>query len=401
MERIRTLDDLDVAGKRVLVRADLNLPMVNGRVTDRIRIERLAPTVGELSARRARVVLMSHLGRPNGEVVPELSLRAVVGALAETLGRPVAFAEDCVGPAAARVVEALAPGEVALLENLRFHRGEQDNDPAFAAALAALGDLYVNDAFSCAHRAHASTAGITGLLPAAAGRRIEIELEHLERAIERPERPVAAVVGGAKVSGKLELLGNLAGRADMLAIGGAMANTFLHALGVGVGRSLYEHQAADTVRRILDRARDADCDVVLPTDAVVAETLAEGVDSVTVSIKAVPADRIIADIGPATAEHLARRLAQCRICVWNGPLGAFEIAPFDAGTNRVARAAAELTRAGTLVTVAGGGDTLAALRHAGVVDDFSYVSTAGGAFLEWLAGNELPGIAGLRRGLGP
>ncbi len=401
MERIRTLDDLDVVGKRVLVRADLNLPMVNGRVTDRIRIERLAPTVGELSARRARVVLMSHLGRPNGEVAPELSLRAVVGALAETLGRPVAFAEDCVGPAAARVVAALAPSEIALLENLRFHRGEQDNDPAFAAALAALGDLYVNDAFSCAHRAHASTVGITRLLPAAAGRGMQAELAHLERAIERPERPVAAVVGGAKVSGKLELLGNLAGRADMLAIGGAMANTFLHALGVGVGRSLCEHQAADTVRRILDRARDAGCDVVLPTDAVVAEALAEGVDSATVSIKAVPADRIIGDIGPATAEHLARRLAQCRICVWHGPLGAFEIAPFDAGTNRVARAAAELTRAGTLVTVAGGGDTLAALRHAGVVDDFSYVSTAGGAFLEWLAGNELPGIAGLRRGLGP
>ncbi len=401
MERVRTLDDLDVAGKRVLVRADLNLPMVNGRVTDRIRIERLAPTVGELSRGGARVVLMSHLGRPNGAVAPELSLRAVVGALAETLGRPVAFAADCVGPAAEAVVEALASGEVALLENLRFHRGEQDNDPAFAAALAALGDLYVNDAFSCAHRAHASTAGITGLLPAAAGRGMQAELAHLERAIERPERPVAAVVGGAKVSGKLELLGNLAGRADMLAIGGAMANTFLHALGVGVGRSLCEHEAADTVRRVLDRARDAGCDVVLPTDAVVAEALAEGVDSATVSIKAVPADRIIVDIGPATAEHLARRLAQCRICVWNGPLGAFEIAPFDAGTNRVARAAAELTRAGTLVTVAGGGDTLAALRHAGVVDDFSYVSTAGGAFLEWLAGNELPGIAGLRRGLEP
>lgn len=398
MRRIRTLDDLDCADRRVLVRADLNLPMAAGRVTDPIRIERLAPTVGELCERGARVVLISHLGRPEGKVVPALSLRAVVPSLAAGLGRSVAFAEDCVGPVAERAVAALGGGEVALLENLRFHPGEEENDPDFARALAALGDAYVDDAFSCAHRAHASILGLAHLLPSAAGRGMQAELGRLQRLFERPVRPLAAVVGGAKVSGKLALLANLCERVDMLAVGGGMANTFLHALGVGVGRSPCERDAADTVRHILDRARRADCDVVLPTDAVVAPALAAGVDSAVVSIKAVPADQIILDVGPATAEHLARRLAGCRTCVWNGPLGAFETAPFDAGTVAVARAAARLTRSGKLLTIAGGGDTVAALRQAGVIDDFTYVSTAGGAFLQWLEGKTLPGVAVLEDG---
>jgi len=398
MSRIRMLDDLDCTDRRVLVRADLNLPMTDGRVTDSMRIERLAPTVGELCDRGARVILISHFGRPKGAVVPALSLRAVVEALTAGLGRPVAFAAGCIGPVAERAVSELGSGEVLLLENLRFHPGEEKNDPDFARALAALADAYVNDAFSCAHRAHASIVAIARLLPSAAGRGMQAELDRLEQALERPARPLAAVVGGAKVAGKLGLLANLSQKVDMLAVGGGMANTFLHALGVAVGRSLCERQATDTVRHILDRAKRAGCDVVLPIDAVVAPALAAGVDSTVVSIKAVPADQMIVDVGPATAEHLARRLATCRSCVWNGPLGAFETPPFDAGTVAVARAAALLTRSGTLLTVAGGGDTVAALRHAGVVDDFSYVSTAGGAFLEWLEGKELPGIAVLKGG---
>ena len=397
MDAITTLDDLECTGRRVLVRADLNLPMIGGRVSDALRIERLAPTVGELCNRRARVIVISHLGRPGGKVVPALSLRPVIGPLAAELGRPVAFAGDCVGPEAERAVAALGGGEVVLLENLRFHPGEAADDAEFARALAALADAYVNDAFSCAHRAHASIHAIARLLPSAAGRGFQAELDRLEQVLERPARPLAAVVGGAKVAGKLALLANLSQKVDLLAIGGGMANTFLHALGVAVGRSLCEREAADTVRRILDRAKRAECDIVLPTDAVVAAALAEGVESAVVAIKSVPADRLIVDVGPATAEHLARRLGQCRTCVWNGPLGAFEIPPFDAGTTAVARAAARLTRAGRLITVAGGGDTVAALRHAGVVEDFSYVSTAGGAFLEWLEGKELPGIAALKR----
>jgi phosphoglycerate kinase len=397
VDAITTLDDLECTGRRVLVRADLNLPMIGGRVSDALRIERLAPTVGELCDRRARVIVISHLGRPGGKVVPALSLRPVIGPLAAELGRPVAFAGDCVGPEAERAVAALGGGEVLLLENLRFHPGEAADDAEFARALATLADAYVNDAFSCAHRAHASIHAIARLLPSAAGRGFQAELDRLEQVLERPARPLAAVVGGAKVAGKLALLANLSQKVDLLAIGGGMANTFLHALGVAVGRSLCEREAADTVRHILDRAKRAECDIVLPTDAVVAAALAEGVESAVVAIKAVPADRLIVDVGPATAEHLARRLGQCRTCVWNGPLGAFEIPPFDAGTTAVARAAARLTRAGRLITVAGGGDTVAALRHAGVVEDFSYVSTAGGAFLEWLEGKELPGIAALKQ----
>jgi phosphoglycerate kinase len=311
------------------------------------------------------------------------------------LGQDVAFAADCVGAAAQEAVRKLAPGGIALLENLRFHAGEEANDPEFSQALATLGDAYVNDAFSAAHRAHASTEGIARLLPAAAGRLMQAELEHLAAALEQPRRPVVAVVGGAKISSKLDLLGNLVARVDMLVIGGGMANTFLNAVGVKVGRSLCEHDMAGTAKEILEKAKAAGCDVVLPTDAVVAAEFAAGTASEVVSVKAVPADKMILDLGPATAEHLARRLADCATLVWNGPLGAFEIPPFDAATNSVAQAAAKLTKAGKLLTVAGGGDTVAALAHAGVLEDFSYVSTAGGAFLEWLEGKTLPGVKAL------
>jgi len=396
MQRFKTLDDLEVGGRRVLVRVDFNLPMQDGRITDRTRIERALPTIRTLTERGARVVLLSHFGRPKGKRVPEMSLRPVAEALSETLnGAAVTFAEDCIGPDAASVIEGLSDGQVSLLENLRFHAGEEANDGDFAAALAALGDLYVNDAFSAAHRAHASVEALARRLPAAAGRQMQAELEHLERALENPERPVAAIVGGAKVSTKLELLGNLVTRVDMLIIGGGMANTFLNAFGVAVGKSLCEHEMADTAREIAEKAKAAGCDIVLPTDAVVAAEFAAGAASETISVKAVPEDRMMLDVGPATAEHLARRLADCRTLVWNGPLGAFEIPPFDQGTNAVAQAAAKLTREGGLLSVAGGGDTVAALAHAGVIDDFTYVSAAGGAFLEWLEGKRLPGVAAL------
>jgi phosphoglycerate kinase len=395
MAEFKTLDDLDVAGKTVLVRVDFNVPMSDGKVGDRTRIERAAPTIRDLTAKGARVLLLSHFGRPKGKPDPEMSLEPLVPAVAEVLGREVAFAGDCVGASAERAAAGLAEGGVALLENLRFHAGEEANDRAFAEALASLGDLYVNDAFSAAHRAHASTEGVARLLPAAAGRLMQAELEHLGAALEHPRRPLAAIVGGAKISTKLDLLGNLVARVDMLVIGGGMANTFLNAVGIDVGRSLCEHDMAGTAREILDKARGAGCDVVLPTDAVVAAEFKAGAPSETVSVKAVPEDRMILDVGPATAEHLEKRLADCATLVWNGPLGAFEIPPFDAATNAVARAAAKLTRDGRLLTVAGGGDTVAALAHAGVLEDFSYVSTAGGAFLEWLEGKTLPGVKAL------
>jgi phosphoglycerate kinase len=396
MARFKTLDDLDVKGRRVLLRADLNVPMKDGRVSDTTRIDRLAPTVAELARKGARVVLMSHFGRPKGRRVPEMSLAPLAGPVSAALGGgQVIFAEDCIGPAALEVVGTLGDGEVALLENLRFHAGEEANDPAFAQDLAKLGDLYVNDAFSAAHRAHASVEALARLLPAAAGRLMQAELEHLAEVLESPARPVAAIVGGAKVSTKLDLLGNLVQRVDMLVIGGGMANTFLNALGVAVGRSLCEHDMAETARSIVERAKAARCDLVLPTDAQVAAALEAGAPNRTVSIKEVPAAEMILDVGPASAAHVARRLGECRTLVWNGPLGCFEVSPFDAGTNAVAQAAAEQTRAGRLLSVAGGGDTVAALIHAGVAEDFSYVSTAGGAFLEWLEGKTLPGVAAL------
>jgi len=397
MARFRTIDELQVQGRRVLVRADLNVPMRDGAVTDATRIERLVPTLESLIERGGRVIVISHFGRPKGRVVAELSLRPLAAVLGAALGgRPVAFASDCVGPEAAAVVDRLEDGQVALLENLRFHPGEEANDPGFAAGLAALADLYVDDAFSTAHRAHASNAAVAALLPAAAGRLMAAELDALGAALDHPERPVAAVVGGAKVSTKLQVLGNLIDKVDSLIIGGAMANTFLHAMGMDVGRSLCETEMADQARGILAAADEGGCEVLLPADAVVAKTLSGEGGHRTVPVAAVPADTMILDIGPDTARALGAVLARCRTLVWNGPLGAFEHPPFDAGTTAVARTAAELTRGGRLRSIAGGGDTVAALSHADVIDDFSYVSTAGGAFLEWLEGKELPGVAALR-----
>ncbi|MDJ0948138.1 MAG: phosphoglycerate kinase [Alphaproteobacteria bacterium] len=395
MASFKTIDDLDVRGQRVLLRADLNVPMADGAVSDATRITRLAPTVTELAERGARVVAMSHFGRPKGQMVPEMSLGPVVEALADALGREVAFAPDCVGPAAAQVVDTLPEGGVALLENLRFHAGEEANDPAFATGLAALGDLYVNDAFSASHRAHASIVGLPQRLPAAAGRLLQAEIEALTAALENPARPLMAVVGGAKISTKLALLANLTAKVDLLVIGGGMANTFLHARGVAVGASLCEPDLADTAREVMARAEAGGCEILLPTDAVVAGKLAPGAETRTVAIDAVPDDAMILDVGPDSARDLAARLEDCRSLVWNGPLGAFETPPFDAGTAAVARRAADLTRSGRLLSVAGGGDTVAALAQAGVLDAFSYVSTAGGAFLEWLEGKELPGVAAL------
>ena len=400
MTAFATLDDLDVKGRRVLVRLDLNVPMKDGRVTDTTRIERAMPTVVELADAGARVVILSHFDRPKGKVVPAMSLAPIAAAVAAALDRPVAFVTSATGAEAAAAVDALADGGIAMLENLRFDAGEEANDPAFADALAGLGDLYVNDAFSAAHRAHASVVGLAERLPAAAGRLMEQELTALQKALGNPERPVAAVVGGAKVSTKLDLLGNLVGRVDVLAIGGGMANTFLYAQGKEIGASLCERDMADTARAILDKAAAAGCTIVLPVDGVVAEKFESGTASQIVSVDAVRPDRMILDVGPDSAADLARRLAECRTLVWNGPLGAFELEGFDHGTNAVARAAAALTREGRLLSVAGGGDTVAALAHAGVLEAFSYVSTAGGAFLEWLEGKTLPGVAALEKAAG-
>ena len=398
MRNHRTIDELDVAGKRVLLRADFNVPMKKGQVTDRTRIERGAVTIAELAKRGAKVIVVSHFGRPDGKRVPEMSLAPIAPVLSEALkGKPVAFAEDCIGEPASAAVAKLKPGDVLLLENLRFHAEEEKNDPGFAKALASLGDLYVNDAFSTAHRAHASTEAIARLLPSAAGRLMEAELDHLERALGNPERPLAAIVGGAKVSTKLELLGNLIAKVDLLVIGGGMANTFLHAQGIGIGKSLAERDMAATATAILDKARARKAEIALPLDAVVAPELKAGVPAKTVAIGAVPADQMILDVGPATVADLKRRLAGCRTLVWNGPVGAFETAPFEAGTVALANYAADLTQAGKLLSVAGGGDTVAALAQAGVSEKFSYVSTAGGAFLEWLEGKTLPGVAALAR----
>src|SRR5262245_9005434 len=391
MPLFRTLDELEVADKRVLVRTDLNVPVKDGRVTDTTRIDRTAATLRELADKRARVIVLAHFGRPDGKVVPAMSLRPVVAPLAAALGRPVTFAEDCVGPVAESVVAALKPGDVALLENLRFHAEEEADDAAFAKQLAALGDIYVNDAFSAAHRAHASTAALAKLLPSAAGRLMQAELEHLAQALEKPQRPVAALVGGAKVSTKIDLLRNLVAKVDVLIVGGGMANTFLAARGLEIGASLAERDMADTARAIEKAAARRDCAIILPADAVIAAKLEADTASRVADVKAVPKDQMILDVGPATIGQITQRLESCRTLVWNGPLGAFETPPFDRATVVVAQAAARLTEAGKLLSVAGGGDTVAALAHAGVVDKFSYVSTAGGAFLEWLEGKDLPG----------
>lgn len=393
----RTLDDLDLAGKRVLVRVDLNVPMADGQVSDATRLQRLEGTIHDLKKAGARIVLLSHFGRPKGQVVPDMSLAPIVAPLRAALQLDhIAFVDCCVGDPASDAVAALRNGEILLLENLRFHAGEEKNDPAFARQLAALGDVYVNDAFSAAHRAHASTAGIAQHLPAVAGRLMQAELEALTASLDHPDRPLIALVGGAKVSTKLDLLSNLVTRVDALIIGGGMANTFLHAKGLSVGNSLCEHDLADTARGVLSAAEAAGCEILLPDDVVVADAFAAGAEARTVPVTAVPDDKMILDIGPDSGQALANRLAAARSLVWNGPMGAFEIPPFDRGTNRLAQAAADLTRSGKLLSVAGGGDTVAALAHAGVVDDFSYVSTAGGAFLEWLEGRDLPGVIALQ-----
>jgi phosphoglycerate kinase len=392
----RTLDDMgDLAGKTVLVREDLNVPMQDGVVSDDMRIRSALPTIAELADRGAKVLILAHFGRPKGKVDPASSLTQVVKPLSAALGRPVQFIPDCVGEAALKAVSGLQGGDVALLENTRFHAGEEANDPALAADMAKLADFYVNDAFSAAHRAHASTEGLAHVLPAFAGRAMQAELEALEKALGKPEKPVAAVVGGAKVSTKLDVLKHLVAKVDHLIIGGGMANTFLAARGVNVGKSLCEHDLAATANEILDAAEAAGCTVHLPYDVVVAKEFRENPPTRTVNVHEVTADEMILDVGPAAVEALADVLKTCKTLVWNGPMGAFETVPFDTATVALARTAAALTREGSLVSVAGGGDTVAALNHAGVAADFTFVSTAGGAFLEWMEGRDLPGVTAL------
>jgi phosphoglycerate kinase len=395
MKNFRTLDQVDVKGKRVLVRVDLNVPVDNGVVTDATRIERVAPALTELADKGAKVILLSHFGRPKGREAKS-SLKPVAAEVARVIKRPVKFADDCIGAAAEEAVGAMRQGDILCLENTRFHSGEEKNDKDFVAALAKLGDIWVNDAFSTAHRAHASTEGLGHMLPAYAGRSMQAELDALGRALEHPERPVAAIVGGAKISTKLDLLGNLLAKVDALIIGGAMANTFLLAQGKSVGKSLAERDLVKTAQDILAKAKAAEKEIVLPVDAVVAEKFEANAPSRAVPVDGVGPNEMILDIGPKSVEQVVSLLARCKTLVWNGPFGAFEMEPFDNGTVAVAEAAAELTKAGKLVTVAGGGDTVAALNAAGAAERFTYVSTAGGAFLEWLEGKALPGVDVLR-----
>src|SRR3954454_1905241 len=401
MSAFKNLDDLpeELTGKRVLVRVDLNVPMEGARVTDDTRLRAMLPTVLELSDRGAIVLLLSHLGRPKCEVRPDMSTAQLVLSLHRLTGRSVRFIEDCQGPQAERAISTMLPGNIGILENTRFHNGEEKNDPELAKGMAALGDFYVNDAFSVSHRAHASTEGITHFLPSFAGRAMEAELKALEQALGNPERPVAAVVGGAKVSTKLGVLGHLIGKVDHLIIGGGMANTFLAARGVNVGKSLCEHELTGEANAIFDGADEAGCTIHLPYDVVVAKEFAPNPRSMrTCNVHEVQPDEMILDVGPAAVEALADALKTCRTLVWNGPLGAFETPPFDAATVALAKTAAALTKECQLVSVAGGGDTVAALNQAGVADDFTFVSTAGGAFLEWMEGRTLPGVAALQRG---
>ena len=401
MPQFETLDTLPVlkknsAGCRVLLRGDLNVPMRNGLVTEATRIDRLAPTILELANRGCKVIVMSHFDRPMGMHVPEMSTKPLLGSLSQSLGgREVIFIESCIGEAAVKAINALPNGGVALMENLRFHPGEESNDSAFVEALASLGDIYVNDAFSAAHRAHASTAGIARLMPSAAGRSMQAELEALEGALGKPNRPVLAVVGGAKVSTKLDVLSNLVPKVDRLVIGGAMANTFLHALGTDVGASLCEFDMAGTARDVMANADEVGCEIILPSDVVIAKKFEAGAPSETVPVAAVRKETMILDIGVGSASAIAKSIRDCKTVIWNGPLGAFEIRPFDNGTNIVAQAVAKLTVDGVLKSVAGGGDTVAALSSAKALGSFSYVSTAGGAFLEWLEGRVLPGVSAL------
>ncbi len=380
----RTLDDVDVKGKRVLLRVDLNVPMENGRVTDATRLERIAPTITEISDKGGKVILLAHFGRPKGRDAKD-SLKPVAAALGQVIKKPVAFADDCIGEAAAKAVAAMKDGDILCLENTRFHKEEEKNDPTFVTELAKLGDIWVNDAFSAAHRAHATTEGLGHKLPAYAGRTMQAELDALGKALDAPTKPVIAIIGGAKVSTKIDLLENLVTKVDALVIGGGMANTFLHAQGVGVGKSLAEKDLAATALRIMEKAEAANCAIILPVDAVVAYHFA-----------AIPADGMILDVGPQSTARIHAAIDDAKTLVWNGPLGAFEMTPFDRGTMVAAKHAAERTKAKKLISVAGGGDTVAALNQAGVADDFSYVSTAGGAFLEWMEGKPLPGVEVLK-----
>ncbi|RUU14331.1 phosphoglycerate kinase [Mesorhizobium sp. USDA-HM6] len=398
MAGFKTLDDIGaVSGKRVLVRVDLNVPVADGKVTDATRIERIAPTISELSGKGAKVILLAHFGRPKDGPSAEFSLEPIARATAQVLGKPVGFAADCIGDKAAEAVAAMKNGDVLLLENTRFHKSEEKNDQAFTEKLAANGDIYVNDAFSAAHRAHASTEGLAHQLPAYAGRTMQAELDALEKGLGNPVRPVVAIVGGAKVSTKIDLLMNLVKKVDALVIGGGMANTFLAARGTDVGKSLCEHDLAGTAKQIMIEAAEAGCAIILPADGVVAKEFKAGAASETVAISDVPADGMILDVGAKTVKSVTDWIDRAATLVWNGPLGAFEIEPFDHATVAAARHAAARTKEGKLVSVAGGGDTVAALNHAGVADDFTYVSTAGGAFLEWMEGKPLPGVEVLKR----
>jgi len=397
LDRLKTAAGVDLRGKRVLLRADLNVPAKDGKVTDATRLERIVPGLEDLAERGARIIVISHFGRPKGGSDPQYSLKPVAAKLGELLGKPVAFATDCIGEPAAKVVAALNDGEIAVLENLRFHAGEEKDDPAFARELAKHGDVFVGDAFSTAHRAHASTDAITRLLPSYAGPLLMEEVDALRSVVDRPVRPTAAVIGGAKVSTKIPVLTNLAGKVDKLIIGGGMANTFYLAQGVNIGKSLAEPDFTKTALEIMHAAKEQSCEVVLPADVVVAAKFEAGAPLRVVPVLETPSDEMILDVGPKAVAHYTDVIGRCKTLLWNGPLGAFEIAPFGEGTFALARAAAELTTAGKLISVAGGGDTVAALNAAGVTDQFSYVSTAGGAFLEWLEGRELPGIVALTR----
>jgi phosphoglycerate kinase len=391
----RTLDDVDVKGKRVLLRVDLNVPMENGRVTDATRLERVAPTITEIADKGGKVILLAHFGRPKGRD-PKESLKPVAEALSKVIEKPVAFADDCVGEPAQKAIGAMKDGDILCLENTRFHKEEEKNDPAFVAELAKLGDIWVNDAFSAAHRAHASTEGLGRKLPGYAGRTMQAELDALAKALEAPTKPVIAVIGGAKVSTKIDLLENLVTKVDALVIGGGMANTFLHAQGVGIGKSLAEKDLSATALRILEKAEASNCAIILPVDAVVASHFAANSPSHAYDLDAVPAEGMILDVGPRSIARIHAAIDDAATLVWNGPLGAFEMTPFDRGTVQAAKHAAERTKAKKLISVAGGGDTVAALNQAGVAGDFSYVSTAGGAFLEWMEGKPLPGVEVLK-----
>ncbi|ALL14573.1 phosphoglycerate kinase [Caulobacter henricii] len=391
----RTLDTADLAGKTALVRVDFNVPVEGGKITDDTRLRSALPTIQYLTGKGAKVALLAHFDRPKGKVVPEMSLAFVAAPLAALLGAPVAFSADCIGDEAAKTIAALPAGGVALLENVRFHAGEEKNDPAFAAQMAALGDLYVNDAFSAAHRAHASTEALARALPSYPGLAMQRELEALDSALGNPQKPVIGIVGGSKVSTKLDLLNNLVAKLDRLAIGGGMANTFLYAQGHDVGGSLCEKDLADTARQIIEKAKAAGCELLLPVDVVVAKKVAPGVDAETRALADVQPDDLILDAGPETAKRLLAAMDASKTLIWNGPLGVFEVPPFDEATVAAAKHAAQLAKSGKIVAVAGGGDTVSALNHAGVVGDMTFVSTAGGAFLEWMEGKDLPGVSAL------